>query len=124
MLALLYSIRNSVRYQLHCASSLKYAACIPAALFLAACSTISLDTPSSSPAPVVDAQNNADASQVSALRTLTAEQDRLYRVADPLLTRNVPICRGNVRNLIGFSTVNKYSFSSEDRKSTRLNYSP
>src|SRR3546814_10912915 len=80
MHALLYSIRNSVRNQLHCASSLKYAACIPAALFLAACSTISLDTPSSSPAPVVDAQNNADASQASALRTLTAEQDRLYRV--------------------------------------------
>jgi hypothetical protein len=94
-------------------ATFRYATCIPAAFLLAACSTVSLDTPTSSPAPVVSAQEHVDSSQLGALRTLTAEQDRLYRVADPLLTRNVPLCRGNVRNLIGFSAVNKYSFSSD-----------
>lgn len=97
----------------HSVPTFKYAACIPVALFLAGCSTVSLDTPGSSPAPVVSTSTNVDSSQLAALRTLTAEQDRLYRVADPLLTRNVPLCRGNVRNLIGFSAVNKYSFSSD-----------
>lgn len=121
MSGLLYSVGNSVRNnvgtrvrnQLHYVSSFKYAACLPIALFLAGCSTVSLDTPSSSPAPIVNAQTNVDSGKLSALRILTAEQDTLYRVADPLLVRNVPLCRGNIRNLIGFSAVNKYSFTSD-----------
>lgn len=113
MYGLLHSVHHHVRNQLHCVSSFKYAACLPLALFLAGCSTVSLDTPSSSPAPIVGAQTNVDASQLNALRILVAEQDTLYRVADPLLVRNVPLCRGNIRNLIGFSAVNKYSFTSD-----------
>lgn len=121
MYGLLHSVGNSVRnnlgtsvrHQLHCVSSFKYAACVPIVLFVAGCSTVSLNTPSSSPVPIVSAQANVDTSQLNALRILTTEQETLYRVADPLLVRNVPLCRGNIRNLIGFSAVNKYSFTSD-----------
>lgn len=49
----------------------------------------------------------------TALRTLTAQQDQLYRVAAPLLTNNTPLCKGNARNLLGFTAKNKYSFPPE-----------
>lgn len=48
-----------------------------------------------------------------ALRTLTSQQDRLYEVAAPLLTNNAPLCRGNARNLLGFTAKNKYSYPAE-----------
>lgn len=48
-----------------------------------------------------------------ALRALTAQQDRLYNVAAPLLTSNAPLCRGNARNLLGFTAKNKYSYPTE-----------
>lgn len=49
----------------------------------------------------------------TALRTLTAQQDRLYNVAAPLLTNNTTLCRGNARNLLGFTAKNKYSYPPE-----------
>lgn len=48
-----------------------------------------------------------------ALRTLTQQQDRLYNVAAPLLTNNTALCRGNARNLLGFTAKNKYSYPAE-----------
>lgn len=48
-----------------------------------------------------------------ALRTLTSQQDRLYAVAAPLLTSNAQSCRGNARNLLGFTAKNKYSYPAE-----------
>lgn len=48
------------------------------------------------------------------LRSLVAHQDRLYRVAGPLLTSNPDLCKGNnARNLFGFTAKNKYSWSPE-----------
>ncbi len=48
------------------------------------------------------------------LRNLVAHQDRLYRVAGPLLTSNPDLCKGNnARNLFGFTAKNKYSWSPE-----------
>lgn len=47
------------------------------------------------------------------LRDLIAQQDRLYRVAAPLLTSNAQLCRGNARNLLGFTAKNRYSFPIE-----------
>lgn len=83
-------------------------AALPLALTLAACSTVSLDTPT---AP--RASTAGESTQLQTLRTITSQQDRLYRVAAPLLVNNAPLCRGNARNLIGFSAKNKYSFSED-----------
>ena len=47
----------------------------------------------------------------TALRSLIAHQDRLYRVAAPLLINNTSLCKGNVRNLLGFTAKTKYSYS-------------
>lgn len=94
-------------------SSLKRApariALLSAAVALAGCSTVSLDTPTGGAAPAA----GGESPQVQALRTITSQQDRLYRVAAPLLVSNTPLCKGNVRNLIGFSAKNKYSYSED-----------
>lgn len=57
------------------------------------------------PRPVTKAEETA-------LRSLIAQQDRLYRVAAPLLINNTSLCKGNVRNLLGFTAKTKYSYSS------------
>lgn len=83
-------------------------ALLPVAFALTACSTVSLDTPRTggTTAPT-------ESAQLQTLRTITSQQDRLYRIAAPLLVSNAPLCRGNARNLIGFSAKNKYSFSED-----------
>ena len=85
-------------------------ALFPLALALAACSTVSLDTPKS---PATSPATPAESLQLQTLRTITSQQDRLYRIAAPLLVSNAPLCKGNARNLIGFSAKNKYSYSED-----------
>ncbi|WP_353155603.1 M48 family metallopeptidase [Herminiimonas fonticola] len=80
----------------------------PVALLLAGCSTVSLETPTSRVSTAT-----SESSQLQTLRAITNQQDRLYRVAAPLLVSNAPLCKGNARNLIGFSAKNKYSFSED-----------
>jgi membrane-associated protease RseP (regulator of RpoE activity) len=53
------------------------------------------------------------AQQRAALSLLTARQERLYRVAAPLLVNNAVLCRSNARALLGFTAKNQYSYSSE-----------
>ncbi|MES2024049.1 MAG: M48 family metalloprotease [Pseudomonadota bacterium] len=86
------------------------AALFPLALLLAGCSTVSLDTPTTRPGTTAPVTESA---QKQALRNITTQQDRLYRVAAPLLVSNAPLCKGNARNLIGFSAKTKYSFSED-----------
>jgi hypothetical protein len=47
------------------------------------------------------------------LRNWVVQQDRLYRVAAPLLVNNIELCRGNARSLLGFTAKNRYSYSSD-----------
>ena len=47
------------------------------------------------------------------LRSVVSLQDRLYRVAAPLLISNTQLCKNNARNLLGFTAKNKYSYSPE-----------
>lgn len=47
------------------------------------------------------------------LRNVAALQDRLYRVAAPLLVNNTELCKGSARNLLGFTAKNKYSYSAD-----------
>ena len=48
-----------------------------------------------------------------ALRQLVALQDRLDRVAAPLLVNNTQLCKENARHLLGFTAKNRYSYSVE-----------
>lgn len=51
--------------------------------------------------------------QQATLTTLVAQQDRLYRVAAPILVNNVGLCKNHARKLLGFTAKNQYSYSSE-----------
>lgn len=93
---------------------LLHAACLPAALLLTACATQGPPArPTTSIAtPQVDARP-VDTAEQAMLRSLVSQQDRLYRVAAPLLVSNPDLCKGNARNLLGFTAKNRYSYSSE-----------
>lgn len=89
-------------------------ALIPASL-LVACTTSS-NSLVDKPMPTIAAptiSKTLDTSEQTALRKLTAQQDRLYRVAAPLLTNNTQLCKSNARNLLGFTAKNRYSYSAE-----------
>lgn len=96
----------------------RHLALLPAVL-LAACATTVAPPPTTqqqAPAASETAPRPAVAgptAEEQALQALVAQQDRLYRVAAPLLTSNAQLCRGNARNLIGFTAKNRFSYSAE-----------
>jgi len=105
---------------------------VAAASLLTACSTFQSKPPApeTPPAvvstvteapPVVTAKMAAARSQLS---QMVALQDRLYRIAGPLLINNADLCRSQARNLLGFTAKNKYSYSGEfvDAAQAVLNY--
>lgn len=95
-------------------------ALLPLALLAACASQVPLNTPSgmplpgpaTPPAPAIIAPPAPTPQQVM-LRDIVGQQDRLYRVAAPLLVNNTELCKGNARNLLGFTAKNRYSFSDE-----------
>lgn len=92
-----------------------------AALLLAACATTVAPPPGEQrpaepgkpAAPGVPVAPSVSATEQDGLRTLVGMQDRLYRVAAPLLVNNTELCRSHARNLLGFTAKNKYSYSAE-----------
>jgi hypothetical protein len=93
------------------------------ALLLSACATRGPGLPGAVPAqpsahpPAVNAQLAATA---DTLTRMAALQDRLYRVAAPLLIQNAELCKSQGRNLLGFSAKNRYSYGSEYSDAARL----
>lgn len=79
-----------------------------AVLTMAACTA----TGPSRPGQPYDGMQTSTETQ-AALRNLVAQQDRLYRVAGPLLVTNPDLCRSGARNLLGFVAKNKYSYSAD-----------
>ena len=83
-------------------------------VLLSACSTPSTKT-DSTPMPVMRngsselPRENAD----PRLLALLASQDRVYRVAAPLITKNAPLCKSSSRPILGFTAKNKYSYPPE-----------
>ncbi len=72
--------------------------------------------PSPVPAPALPAQTQppaAPADKGAILRTWAEQQDRLYRVAAPLLINNTELCPRHVRNLLGFTAKTRYSYTAE-----------
>ncbi|GAB3549886.1 hypothetical protein GCM10027343_32250 [Noviherbaspirillum agri] len=51
--------------------------------------------------------------KAATLRAWVAQQDRLYRVAAPLLVKNTELCPAHARNLLGFTAKTKYSYSDD-----------
>lgn len=91
---------------------------IPAALLLAACATTTEPTApvgtQKMPEPVKSVVQPAQPTpQELTLQAMVPMQDRLYRVAAPLLVNNTELCKSVARNLLGFTAKNKYSYSQD-----------
>jgi hypothetical protein len=99
---------------------LRQLAVLPVALLLSACATQGpvSKTPEAA-RPVIIAPPPVSAAEQEALRSLVSFQDRLYRVAAPLLVNNTELCKNNARNLLGFTAKNKYSYSAEFAEAAR-----
>ena len=63
---------------------------------------IPVEVPTVAPTPAEDA-----------LRQLVAYQERLDRVAAPLLVNNPQLCKGHARHLLGFTAKTRYSYSAD-----------
>jgi len=94
----------------------------PAALIVA---TASLLAACSTPGPMLEPGVQGEIAQqapgkppvtpemAQAAETLTrmaAQQDRLYRIAAPLLIDNAQLCTKHARNLLGFTAKNRYTY--------------
>ncbi|UTY58227.1 M48 family metallopeptidase [Massilia sp. erpn] len=91
-----------------------------ASLLLSACSTFQPQAPASqAPAPAAPPAETAPVltprmlAAQDTLKTMVSLQDRLYRVAAPLLINNADLCKTQARNLLGFTAKNKYSYPGE-----------
>jgi len=89
-------------------------AVLAASTFIAGCATkpVSPGTPAAS-VPATEPFMQPDTPEQVALKARVALQDRLYRVAAPLLVNNTELCRNNARKLLGFTAKNKYSYGAE-----------
>ncbi len=91
---------------------------LPVAMLLAACATTVAPPgaePTAEPAAQVAQQPPVTVSpaELQALQSLVSLQDRLYRVAAPLLVNNSELCKNNARNLLGFTAKTRYSYSAD-----------
>ncbi len=96
-----WSMQRSVRWLVS-----RPTAMLAASLLLAACSSLP-------PSPSITKQAPAELPREQAdprLTSLLANQDRVYRVAAPLITKNSALCKGTSRPLLGFTAKNKYSY--------------
>lgn len=93
-------------------------AALTVALLLSACAT----TPPACLPPVVEQAPAAPEEPLvtprmvaarDAVRSMVSLQDRLYRVAAPILINNAELCRTQARNLLGFTAKNKWSYPGE-----------
>lgn len=86
-------------------------------LFLVACATPQAPEPKPLPPQAEPAHTTTAPPQsslaVESLRNLVAMQDRLDRVAAPLLLKNAELCKTQARNLLGFTAKNRYSYTTE-----------
>lgn len=51
--------------------------------------------------------------QEDELTRYVSNQEKLYRIAAPLLVKNAPLCKSATRNIMGFTAKNQYSYSFE-----------
>ena len=68
-------------------------------------------------APVLSPRIAADA---EVLTRIAALQERLYRVAAPLLIGNAELCKAQARNLLGFTAKNRHSYGGDYNEAAHL----
>ena len=95
------------------------------ALLLSGCETLTpVQTgPAVVPATPVDttpAVSPKIAAAADALTKMSAMQDRLYRVAAPLLINNAESCKAHARNLLGFTARNRYWYPGEYNEAAQV----
>src|SRR4051812_46871152 len=98
------------------AEFLKRIAIASTAILLSACAAqapVATKMPEPRPAMESPSLPPVDPAQIQALNALISAQDKLYRVGAPLLVNNTELCKGNARNLLGFTAKNKYSYTAE-----------
>jgi len=101
--------------------SLRLALGLCAAAVLAACQTpaiepgsaVSMPTVPGKPRDAAPSLTPEMAANAQLLTKMAALQDRLYRVAAPLLINNAELCKSQARNLLGFTAKNRYSYPGE-----------
>ncbi len=54
------------------------------------------------------------------LTQMAAMQDRLYKVAAPLLIQNADLCKGQARNLLGFTARNRYWYPGDYNEASHV----
>ena len=90
---------------------------LTAAVVLAACVTVPVSAPVPTPVsktPPTEQDSKPRLAEKSATLTLlVARQERIYRVAAPLMVKNAPLCRSQARPLLGFTAKNRYSYPAE-----------
>jgi hypothetical protein len=69
--------------------------------------------PQEQPEEVVPRLTPRMAAAAEALTRMAALQDRLYRVAAPLLINNAELCKDKARSLLGFTAKNRHSYPGE-----------
>lgn len=60
------------------------------------------------------------AAAAEVLTRMAAQQDRLYRVAAPLLIDNAELCTKHARNLLGFTAKNRYAYPGQYNEAAHL----
>ncbi len=65
------------------------------------------------PASIAVPTANEPASKAALLQTWVSQQQRLYRVAAPLLMKNTDLCPAQSRRILGFTAKNRYSYSND-----------
>jgi hypothetical protein len=97
-----------------------------AAMLLSACETL---PPAVSTTPAVVPETPVEAAPVisprvaaaaESLTRMAAMQDRLYRVAAPLLINNAELCKGQARNLLGFTARNRYWYPGDYNEASKV----
>ena len=81
---------------------------LPVAMLLSACATVTLPPEAPQAEPSTPA---VGAIELHMLQSVVDMQDRLYRVAAPLLINNLELCKNNTRNLLGLTAKTRYSYS-------------
>ena len=102
-------------------------------LFLGACSQIPLNSSTSTSHPTTTApsasQNTGSKTTSTSSATvrdpvldgLLLRQERIYRIAAPLIIKNAVLCRTQARPLLGFTAKNQYSYPHELTAAARQN---
>jgi hypothetical protein len=60
------------------------------------------------------------AADAETLTRMASLQDRLYRVAAPLLINNAELCKTQARNLLGFTAKNRYSYPGDYNEAAHI----